>query len=474
MLSYSEDGTSIEASGTVEVISADVKVNAEHVVYDIENKQVRADAGFAMSMKNGAQLSGDYLDYSLKNNKGSTKNVKILYRYSVMTGEYARIDEEKIELMNSSFNTCGLYPPHYHVSSQTTTLYPEEGWVLGYYGYLWVDGVPTLPIPVYLFDLSTYGVGQRASANSIMSIPEMGSNDEDGFYVIYRIPWIASKKHNGRFVLLNTAKGGFGGGVEGNYVINDFNEANYRIYYDPRYNTYGGITHTYRFGPEIGAKDVSLYTFFRIRQKLMFELSTNVSYKERINFQTVSMLPNVTIKLNDVPALFDHFYIGGQVSYGYITEETTGAGDSTGNLKTDTYFSIPTDLGRVNAGLGYNQSWYGLTGYWSRLTQNLGFSRDLGNGFDSSVGHMHYISFDGFSPFLYEQYLTRPSDEFYWRLGYNFGPHRISLDYSYYVPDWETRDLVYTLSLGFHCYAIDIKYATANKQLMFGVSLITR
>lgn len=473
-LSYSEDGSSMEASGSVEVDSPDVKINAGHVVYYTENKRVVADSGFVMEIKKGAQLSGQFLDYGFKTKKGLTRNVKITYKYAVLYGEVANIDEEKIELSNSSFNTCGLEPPHYHVSSLTTTLYPDDGLVLGYYGYLWVDGVPLVPVPVYMIDLSAYGAGQKADATGVMSFPEMGSNDEDGFYVRYKIPWIANRKLNGRLVLLNTAKGGFGGGVESNYAGDDHNDTYFRIYYDPRYNTYGGVTHTYHFGPEIGTNDSSIYSLFRIKQKLMFDLTTNVSYKERVNFQTVSMLPYITLTLNDVPAFISNFNIGGSVSSGYVTEESTGVGDSVGNIQTRGYFSIPTGIGRVNAGLGYNQTWYGLTGNWSRMTQNLRLSRDLAGGVDSYVGHMHYINFVGGSPFQYDQYLTIPSDEFYVGLGYNFGPHRVSVDYSYYVPTWDQKEFIYTLSLGFHCYAVEIKYNTSMQQLTLGVSLIAR
>ena len=472
-LSYSEDGTSMEASGSVEVVSADTHITADHLIYNIENKQATADRGFAMKINANTQLSGEYLDYSFKTKNGDARKIKIAYRYAVMSGDFAKIDEEKIELKDSSFNTCGLEPPHYHVSSQTTTLYPEEGWVLGYFGYLWLGNFPVVPVPVYLYDLSAY-VGQKADASGIMSLPEMGSNDQDGFYVIYKIPWIASKKLTGRLTLLNTAKGGFGEGIEGNYTYNDYNDTNFRIYYDPRYNTFGGITHKFRFGPETGRKDVSLYSFFKVKKQVMLELDTNISYKEDINFQRVSQLPNLTLKMNDVPAFFDHFNIGGSVSYGYITEETSGFGDTTGNIQTRGYFSIPTNLGQFTAGFGHNQSWYGLTAYWSRLTQNLGLSRNLGGGFDGYIAHMHYIDFTGQSPFLYEQYLTTPSDEFYSGLGYNFGPHRLSVDYSWYVPGWDQKEFIYTLTLGFHCYAVDIKYNTAMQQVTFGVGLLAR
>jgi lipopolysaccharide export system protein LptA len=473
-LSYSEDGTSVEASGSVEVVSPDVLITADHVIYFVDNKQVLADKGFAMQIKNGARLSGDSLDYNFKTRSGLTKNVKIAYKYAVLSGDWAHIDDEKIEMKNSSFNMCGLEPPHYHVSSSTTTLYPEEGWVLGYWGYLWLGSFPLVPVPVYLYDLSAYGVGQKSDASGVMSVPQMGSNDEDGFYVRYKVPWIANRKLNGRLVFLNTAKGGFGGGVEGDYLADDYNDTNFRVYYDPRYNTFGGITHSYNFGPETGQNTDSLYQFFRIKRDLMFTLTTNVSYNEEINFQRVSMLPDVTLKLNDVPAFFKYFNVGGSISYGYITEETSGTGDSTGNIQTRGYFNVPTDYGRIYAGFEQNQSWYGLTSFWSRLKQNLRFSHDFGGGVDGYVGHMHYIDFVGGSPFQYEMYLTTPSDEFYTGLGYNFGPHRLSVDYSYYVPDWEPKELIYTLTLGFHCYSVEIKYNTAMQQLTLGVNLITR
>ncbi|MCX5727219.1 MAG: hypothetical protein NT030_08715, partial [Candidatus Saganbacteria bacterium] len=130
--------------------------------------------------------------------------------------------------------------------------------------------------------------------------------------------------------------------------------------------------------------------------------------------------------------------------------------------------------GELNIGLGYNQSWYGFMSKWTRLTHNIVLSRDFQNGYDGYIGHMHYILFDGDSIFRYESYKVIPSDEFSFGLGYNFGPHRIGFDYSYFVPDWDQKEFIYTLTLGFHCYSVDIKYNTAMQQLMFGVNLITR
>lgn len=476
-ISYSEDGTSIEAFGSVEAISGDIKIISNHIIYNLSSREIIAQEGFEMMLKAGFKLRGEYIDYNLRTKSGVTRNVKITYKTSVFTGNIANVDEEKVELIGASFNACGLDPPHYHVSSYTTTVYPADGWVIGYFGYLWVDGVPIVPVPAYIFDLSVYGLGRKSETRDVLSVPEFGSNDEDGSYVIYKVPWIASRKLNGRVVLNYTQRGGMGEGIEGNYAMNDNNDIFFRAYYDPRYDYFGGLTHSYYFGPELGGQVQNIYTFLRIKSKLLFELKTNISNRERINYQLVSMLPNMTLKLNEIPAFFPNFKFGGEVSYGKITEvteESTSYTSDRGNLSSQGYFDIPiTKTDDLQVGLIYNQTWYGGKDNWTRLSQNVKYSHRFEQGADSYLSHLHYLNFTGGSPFLYEQYLTIPSDEIGFGLGYNFGIQRISFDYSYYVPDWQPKDLDYGLSLGFHCYSVDMKYRATRRELLVGVGLIT-
>lgn len=474
-LTYSEDGTSIEATGSVEVISKENTITADHIICTVSPKRVIADSGYQMITYNGLKLEGKYLDYNFDTKKGHTRDLKMTYRYSVIDGSMADFDEEKIELKEANFNTCGLQPPHYHIYAMTTTVYPNDGWVIGYLGYLYVQSVPLVPVPVYLLDLSMYGTaGQKKESTDVLAVPEVGSNDEDGNYIVERVPWIGSRKLHGRVMLMDSENGKLAGGVEGLYSADDYNDINFRLYYDPRYDFFGGLTHTYRFGPTLAQQQERFYTFFQIKQQLMMELQTNLSVKERINYERVTMLPEITLKVNDVPALMEHFRIGGSISYAHITEETSGANADEANLKTTGYFNIPTDYGRIYAGLGFNQSWYIDEEIWIRMTQNLKLSRDLAYGFDGYIGHMHYLIYEGNSPFRYERYYVLPSDEFSVGLGYNFWEHRLGADYTYYVPDNEPKDLDYSISFKIHCYSLDMRYRATRKEFLFGVSLITR
>jgi hypothetical protein len=474
-LSYSEDGRTIDAYGSVDAVSPDLNIKAKHIIYDIKNKDIAADDGFEMKFMNGLDISGEALQYNSLTKNGSAENINILYKRSTFSGERAIMDDEKIQLSGASFNTCGLNPPHYKITSNTTTLYTEDGWVIGYFGFLWINEVPLVPVPVYLYDLSVQGTGSgRNSIKDVMPIPEFGSNDEDGSFVSYNIPWIANKKLNGKLNLLYSQKGQMSEGIDGNYEINDYNDLNFRAFYDGRYNTFGGITQTHYFGPRIGKVEQSIYNFFKIKEKVQFELSTDISKYERINYERVSKLPNLTIRSNDVPAIYDNFSVGGEASYGYITEETTGRGDTRGNISGHGYFNFPTLLGNARVGGGTNQTWYGITSNWTKVYDNLRFSQDYDNGLDTYISNTHYLYYEGDSIFNYEMYHTAPSDEIGVGLGYNFGVHRISVNYSYFVPDWEPIELDYGLTIGFHCYNVDIHYRATRGELVFGISLIAQ
>lgn len=471
-ISYSEDGMSLEAVGSVDAQTKDLNIKAAYLDYDIALKSLHAKNGFVMTVNNGLTFEGDALDYDIKTKSGSTKNISLKYKTSILSGKDAVIDEEKIELKDSSFNTCGLRSPHYHVTSATTTLYPEQGWVLGYWGFLWIGNVPVLPVPVYLYDLSLQGTTSKSAMKDVMPLPLVGSNDEDGYFVMYRVPWIANKKLNGRFHIFNTEKGGLGGGVDANYVANENNDLYFRAYNDHRYDYYGGLTHKYYFGPSLGAQKTAIFNFFNFRSQLLFELDSEISYRERENYQLVSKLPEFTLLVNDIPAIWDNFKVGGQLTYGHITEESTGIGTDKGGFESRGYFDIPTDIGRVNLMMNYRQYWYGFDSSWTRLYQEEKLSRSFDNGFDFYIRNLHYINYTGQSPFVYEMYYEVPSDEIGTGLGYNFGPHRLTVDASYYVPDNVPKDIDYGFSIGMHCYTIDLKYRGIRQEFSIGASLL--
>ena len=82
---------------------------------------------------------------------------------------------------------------------------------------------------------------------------------------------------------------------------------------------------------------------------------------------------------------------------------------------------------------------------WTRLYDSVKLANNLGAGFDGYISHLHYIHYTGNSPFNYENYFVAPSDELGFGLGYNFLSNRFTVDWSYYVPAWDPKDLDYSV-----------------------------
>ncbi|MFC1767812.1 LptA/OstA family protein [Candidatus Margulisiibacteriota bacterium] len=469
-LSYNEDGTVVEAEGNVSATHKDITIKSQKLTYKVNDGVLHAWGGFEMKMEN-LSLAGDILDYNLKTRTGEAENVDMYFEKAHLTGKYVELAEEEIVLKNASFTGCDQEETHYNITASSLILYPREGWLICYFGYFWGGNIPLVPVPAYIFDVSAYGVGRREIKNA-PPVPEFGSNEEDGSYVNVRFAWLASRKLHGKFLISYAENNGWGTGVEGNYTYNDNNTGDFRVYSDPRNNMYGGLTHIYSFGPSLDAGRKYFFGLFNVRELLLFDLITNFSYRERINYERITVLPDVTLKLNDTPLFLERLKFGGSLTYGVISEEST-IKTGRGRVTTDLNYEIPTDLGKFGLGVGYNQSWYEDFGTWTRLTQLTSYSNTWGN-IDGYFGHLHYLTYDGASPFNYENYNLIPSDEIYLNLGYNFFFHRVGVNYTYYVPSMQPRDLDYITTIAFHCYDIEFTYRAIRKEFQFGFSLVTR
>lgn len=466
-LSYSEDGTVVEAKGNVLAKHKDLTIRSNNLLYRIDQGKVRAWDGFDMSIEGGVTLNGDTLDYDLKERKGDAKKVNLYFEKANMTGDQVGLQKEEVDLEGSSFTGCRLKDPHYHISASRVVLYPDEGWLICYFGYFWIGGIPLVPVPAYIFDLA----GRRIK--NVPPIPEVGYNEQDGSFVQTRFAWILSKNLNGRILISYAEKNGWGGGVEGNYSYNSSNSGDFRVYYDNVNKAYGGLTHTYSFGSQLGQDGQKhFYGLFNIREPMMFDLITNFSYRERINYERVTVLPDVTLRLNPVPVLYDKLKMNGSLTYGVVSEEsTTRAGR--GKIVTGLNYEIPTDNGTYGLGLGYDQSWYENLSVWTKLTQITSYGNKWGD-IDAYFAHMHYLGYGGSSPFNYERYNFMPSDEINVVLGYNLLVNRIGIDFKYYVPSAIPRELDYKATIGFHCFDIELIYKAMRREFSFGFMLVSR
>jgi len=463
-INYDKEKNLIEAVGSVEASYKDFKVSGEHLVYHTDTKTLFLDQGFDFRYGE-VRIAGQVLDYRIKEGEGKAEKVQVAYKNVDLDGLALSFDREKINLIAAHFTTCGLGYPHYRISAAECVLYPKIGWVVAYWGLLWLGNIPTIPVPAYIYDVEAEKRGRR----NVLPIPSVGVNDEDGLYISENLAWNIRRDLNGTLNINYMSKKGWGGGVETNYIVNDFNKGNVRIYGNPKDNYWGGLTHNYSFGEELKAKSAD-YLLQVLPSYRQFELETLLSYRERINYQRVSQLPSFTLTMRE--GYLGDIRLDGSVSAGLVSEE--GSGFSLGRFRGVGEFSVPVyknSLGTLTPILSLDGTYYTEKAAWLKSMGKIRWEKDWSANFQTFAGYSHYFSLSGTSPFWFELYRFNPNDTVNLGLVSSLFNSQVGVEAVYNIPQLTPYDLDFLFKIGLHCYNIAITYRAMRNEFNLGVSL---
>lgn len=436
-------------------LEKDFVLNADSISY--EQDLVRA-VGSVEANYDGVEMLGDEIEYNFKSDRGTGKNVKVIYDNVRIDGSKLDFDREEIKLTNSSFDTCGIRPtPHYHISARQISLYPKNKWLVAYWGIFWYQNIPTLPVPVYVYDIEAARKGEL----NTLPYPEIGSNDQDGFFINERVAWYLNRRMNGSFLMQYAAKKSLGGGLDFNYILNENNQGSVRTFMNfvepPRL----GLTHHYYFGKQLQSsyKPRDIFDSAAFKQ---LELETNVTYRERINYEYVSKLPELVLKIKQ-PDI--------KISTGVISDASS---EGVAKVGVSANFSRPIfekDGLVVTPILSLAYTRYSGGQDWTKNTIAVNLEKKWEIGMSGMVGFSHFINNDGQSPFAYERYRFVPYDQLYGGFKTKFGKSSFIFDIVYNMPNFRPQDIDYTLSAGVHCYSVGFKYRVMRNEvnLVFGI-----
>ncbi len=465
---YDKEKELIEASGNVVATYKDLRIDAAHIIYLTTERRILAPKAFTLVVED-QWIAGETLDYGIDTRRGSAKNVDMIFRGLYLKGRSIELDPEEISLDGASFTSCDADLPHYHISASALTLYPKNRWLAAYWGWFYLGPVPILPVPTYIYDLSP-------ERRNTAPIPEIGSNDDDGTYVIERLAWHTSRQVYGRVNLTYASKKGPGGGVEGNYIANEWNSCNARIHTSQVDGWWGGLTYLRSFGDEVGRRgsDEFLYSLFNVPRNKKMEFELTLSSRERINFFRVSFLPDVALRVNE-DYLFDNLKYSGELRGGRVLEESTTLEASrtalTCGLSYD--FPISSSLSLIE-GLDFVGKWYSEGSIWQKLTGHLGLRKRWSEFFESGLGYKPLLLHEGMSPFNFEKYRFRPSDEIYANSYFDVYGSRLGASVEYYVPSWDAKDIDYFVSTRLHCFDLTFTYRALRNEVQLGIGLVTQ
>ena len=468
---YDKENHSVKATGNVKAVYSDISVEANTIIYQSDQHTISSDKKSTMYIGPYC-LTSDSMRYNLKTKEGSADQVKLFINNIYLTGQKVTILKDQVNLDNTSFSSCPLEHPHYHMTAKNIVLYPELGWVVMYWGTMWLGNIPIVPIPTYVYD-----IGPKYSHKTVnpAPLPEIGTNPTDGVYLHDRVVWRISGFSYGMLSVDYGSNQGLGAGFEGNYVVNNSNQGNARLNYWGSQGLYGGITHLLSFGQDIPSDSVRhlLYQVLKAPPKKQYELLTDVSVRERINYYRVSLIPNFTVRTNDIDLSHNTKY-SLETQIGAIHEEESGVYKTRWKLKGD--INNSSNIGGVNANVGLfgDYSLYDSKDPWSQVKGSVLFSKQLMHAISGRVGYEHYFWYYGGTPFLFENYRLFLSDAFKFGTTFTHGISSFSFDFEYNTPSYAPREIDYSLAIGSHCYEFLVKYRAVRNEFSVGVNLLSR
>lgn len=462
---YSEDGSCIEASGSVEAAYKDISIGSERLLYNVERKNVRSEGPFTLRYPEMV-FKGEELDYDIVGGEGSASMVALSFMNAFLSGKKMELFSDRVELTDAVFTTCDLERPHYRFSSHKITVYPEHGWVICHFSVFWIGGIPSMIVPIYVYDVRSE---ERGLMNT-MPYPHFGSNDDEGGYVSQSLPWYINQDLNGNVMLKYSTKKYLAGGFDIRYRTNPYNTGTFMLNgnsIDPLTTV---LNHDYSFGDEIKKARGFDFAILRIPGLLQHRVSTKVSLNEKINYENVSMVPNVTLQLSDM--ILEPFVFKGEVSSGFVTEESSGAGGSRTNAVLNV--SVPIwegYLGTLTPSLAGDLTLYGNGTKWAKGTGALELAKEWNEHLSTSIGYDHFFVHRGMSPYNYEKYRFFDSNRVSagFLLGNKVGRAGIRAVYS--VPDSSPQDIDYLLKIGVHCFSIITTYRAMRNEFSFSFAL---
>jgi len=207
-LYWAQNPPSLEMSGEAKLIYENTEIRADNIKLNLENFDLVAEGKVDLQIgKNEAK--GEKLKYNLKNRSGVIfyprgREENVFYK-----AKKAYISPELIELLDASFTTCDLSPPHYQIKSNKIKLYTKKE-IIAEKVTFYVGKIPLFWIPIFV---------RNFKKENKLIFPSIGYSDFAGWYMRSGYFFYASPKFQGTFHLDYREKKGWAEGIDTSYKL---------------------------------------------------------------------------------------------------------------------------------------------------------------------------------------------------------------------------------------------------------------
>jgi hypothetical protein len=156
-VNYDYETQQVEAIGNVKIEYRDIKVESDHAIIDQEQDVLLATGNLAVTNKNST-YHGDRFLYYLNTERGWISPLEAevtdldIQGPAYLTAAEANIKGEEIRSKHSTFSTCNLAHPHYHLSAKAIDYYPGDVIIMHHVWY-WEHSIPLFYFPLLYISL---------------------------------------------------------------------------------------------------------------------------------------------------------------------------------------------------------------------------------------------------------------------------------------------------------------------------------
>lgn len=225
---FSFDGHIWIAVGGVKVVQGDTTITADRMLYHPDDEEVLLE-GDVRIVRGGEIIDGESLAYDVTKGKGALSEAVMQFEAEIsremvyLLGDMIEFEDDLTVIHDARFTTCT--PPKtagYYLLSKRVDIFPGERIV--------IRNVRFVESGLTLFYWPYLSISLREDRSTRIKFPEIGYNEEDGFYIKLNFPYDGPGDGFGDVEVEFSQFGGTGAGVNHIYRLEKDSEGKFSIY----------------------------------------------------------------------------------------------------------------------------------------------------------------------------------------------------------------------------------------------------
>ncbi len=478
-ISFDEPASRLVATGNGVVTFRGSHLYFTDLVYDIRNDQLDIEKKFKIVSTPNQTIFAQKMHYNIKKKIGQVASLDARIEKAFIRGNSLTVTPNKLLIGQSVFTTCDLPSPHYKIVSKKMEIYPDMGVVASFDNLLFLQGIPLLWLPVYVYGSGSYNPLSSHFADTSI-FPRFGSNPREGSFVKGGMSYLLSPASMGSIDLGYMEKNGPYWGISHHHTPDPLHHITGYLHSLGMEGWDGGLVYQWDFLtlPRVSsqADPSTLHPLnlgkFQPSQLGTGQLTFMSRFNELINYSRVDHKAQAELLFHNISVDKDRFVVETTFKVGQIGEKTFE------NRYIDSFCAQneTTLVSKIDvAGVilipetHYYGNWYSDRN-WQRLmaTLKMTFNTFWGN---PSLAYSKRLMGSGGSPFEFDQQFAFQHDEVGYSIQGKWGSLECQIFQNFDLETKRFRLSTISISSGIHCWKTIFSWDTLTGQVGLGASL---